>query len=114
MEKLVSKRFLLRRLIPCAVVICGFLLWFCLWKPRTVQEIIAAAVRDVNCEDSWGRRLHAAVWKGLPAMITDMLPPGSGPRDLWRVRMSALEELGSDRKGYLIPQATEVIPMVKV
>ena len=104
MEKLVSKRFLLRRVIPSAFVICAFLLWFCLRKPWTAQEIIAAAVRDVNCEESWGRRFHAAVWKGLPAMITDMLPAGSGPKDIGRVRMNALEELGG-----LAPQSDLVV-----
>jgi HEAT repeat protein len=85
-------KFLPRWILPCALGLCALGYW--VRKEATVEDAIAAAVRDVNREETWGIRLHGAVWKRLPKIFTEMAP-GLAPADPGRIRISALERLGT-------------------
>ena len=90
MRNCISRRFLLRWILPCALVIFALGVWYWVRKPQTAEDIVAVAVRDVNREVSWGLRLHGAVWELLPKMAKDVLP---APENIGWVRRAAFEEL---------------------
>ncbi len=100
MQKLVSRRFLVRCVLPCALMIGALVCWFSVRKPLTAEDVVRAAVRDVNREEL---RWHTAVWKRLPKMFTDMASSFS-PKDVGGIRMAAFQQLES-----LAPQSDLVV-----